>query len=79
LGDGGENRNDLWNTQKLGNIASCCTTVSVARRTLSHETDLLKNNSCVSDYLPTTLDNDLRMRVGAAVLAENYAKNPNVW
>lgn len=33
--------------------------------------------SCVSDYLSGLLESDLRMRVGAAILAENYAKNPN--
>ena len=45
----------------------------------SHTYDLLTNICYVSDYLPATLDNDLRMRVGAAILAENFAKNPNAW
>ncbi|XP_069697432.1 uncharacterized protein [Periplaneta americana] len=33
----------------------------------------------VTDYLSAVMDLDLRMRVGAAILAENYAKNPNEW
>jgi hypothetical protein len=79
LADSGEKSNETLVTQKLGNVMSSCITVSVARRTLFHATDLLTNNFCVSDYLPSTLDNDLRMRVGAAILAENYAKNPSAW
>ena len=73
------NSNEIWDTQKLGNVLKDFMTVSGSRRTPLHTNGLLTNNSCVSDYLQTTLDNDLRMRVGAAILAENHSKNPNAW
>jgi hypothetical protein len=61
------------------NVLNSCVTVSFARKTLFLVTHSLTNDSFVSDYLTETLDNDLRMRVGAAILAENYVKNPNAW
>lgn len=69
----------------LVSVLSATALVTVMGRTSETETDALRRKQLadlqlnVTGYLSNVLDNDLRMRVGAAILAENYAKNPNAW
>ncbi|XP_033611688.1 uncharacterized protein LOC111875414 [Cryptotermes secundus] len=69
----------------LVSVLSATALVTVMGRTSGTDADAQRRKQLadlqlnVTGYLSNVLDNDLRMRVGAAILAENYAKNPNAW